>query len=53
MRLKQRGLPGAVGPDQGDHFTRGHVEADVVDGNDATEGPAQVPDGEQRSSLRS
>src|SRR3990172_5355958 len=48
----QRGLAGAVGPDQGMHLAFGHLEADVVGGHHAAEALADALKAQHFSSSR-
>jgi hypothetical protein len=47
-QVEQRRLAGAVGPDQADDLSFGHVQRDVVDRHDAAERLRHVLDREQR-----
>jgi hypothetical protein len=48
-QVEDCGLAGAVGADQREDLAPLHVEADLVDGQHATEAHAQVARGEQRA----
>src|SRR4029079_19377031 len=52
-QVEQRGLAGAVGPDDGGDLALGHAHAGVVDGQEAVEGFAQAADLEHQAARRS
>ena len=52
QHVEAGGFAGAVGADEGKHFTARHGEGYVGDGLDAAEGFAQAGDGEDRHASR-